>query len=245
VTKRGPGCFPQWSPIACCTLPHEIVFGDESAERRGLEEQPRTTLRRAIHSFTVEVRRRPRLVTNSNPDAQSSETRSAQAAFDRESSGAAAAAFGANIDSSPVDVAPSRPRGRILPSLVPDEPRHRLLEDAPVPATDSERPSRAPKRPLVRARKRGDQASKSPRNSAFSSEEHAPSAERPSTNSQRPSSMQSDEGAGATTRAPSQVVEDGLTLSANGRKRPIMARYVFGNEDKPGARWKRRLLRSR
>jgi hypothetical protein len=57
--------------------------------------------------------------------------------------------------------------------------------------------------------------------------------------------MQSDEGVGATTRAPSQVVEDGLTLSAKGRKRIIMARYVFGDEDKPGERWKRRLLKSR
>ena len=186
--RVGQDCFPQWSPIACCTLPPEIVF--EASDR------------------------------------------------------AAAAAFGANIDSSPVDVAPSRPRGRILPSLVSDEPRHRLLEDAPVPAPESERPSRAPKRPSVRALERATQ-SKSPRNSSFSSEEHAPSAERSSTNSQRTSSMQSDEGAGVTTRAPSQVVADDLTLSANGRKRTIMARYVFGNEDKPGERWKRRLLRSR
>jgi hypothetical protein len=53
-----------------------------------------------------------------------------------------------------------------------------------------------------------------------------------------------DEWPVAKTRAPSQVVEDGLTLSANGRKRTIMARYVFGNEEKPGERWKRRLLRS-
>ena len=80
---------------------------------------------------------------------------------------------------------------------------------------------------------------------SFSSEEDAPSAQRPSTNSQRTSSMQSDEGGGATTRAPNEVVEDALTLSANGRKRTVMARYVFGNEDKPGGRWKRRLLRSR
>jgi hypothetical protein len=202
-------------------------------------------LRRAIPSFTVEVRRRPRLATTSKPDVQSSETKLPQAAFDRASDRAAAAAFGANIDSSPVDVAPSRPRGRILPSLVPDEPRHRLLEDAPVPATDSERPSRAPKRPAVRALQRATQASKSPRNSSFSAEEHAPSPERPLTNSQRTSSLQSDEGAGATTRATSQVVANVLTLSANGRKRTIMARYVFGNQDKPGERWKRRLLRSR
>ena len=202
-------------------------------------------LRRAIPSFTVEVRRRPRLATTSNPDVQSSETKSAPAGFDRASDRAAAAVFGANIDGSPVDVAPSHPRGRILPSLVLDEPRHRLLEDAPVPAPESERPSRAPKRPSVRALERTTQASKSPRNSNFSSEEHGPAAKRPSTNSQRTSSMQSDEGAGVTTRAPSQVVADDLTLSANGRKRTIMARYVFGNEDKPGERWKRRLLRSR
>jgi len=207
----------------------------------------RTTLRHGIPSFTVEVRRRPRLATTSNPDVQSSETRPPQAAFDRESSRAAAAAFGAKMDRSPVDVAPSHPRGRILPSLVPDEPRHRLLEDAPVSVADSERPSRAPKRPLGRAMKRGDQASRSPRNSGFSSEEDAPSAERPSTNSQRTSSMQSDVGAGATTRAPSQVVGDarGLAPTPKGRKRTIMARYVFGDEDKPGERWKRRLLRSR
>ena len=202
-------------------------------------------MRRAVPSFTVEVRRRPRLPITSNPGAQPSHSNPPQAAFDRALDRAAAAAFGANTDSSPVDVAPSHPRGRILPSLVPDEPRHRLLEDAPVPATASERPSRAPKRPSVRALKGATQASSSPRNSSFSSEEHAPSAARPSTNSQRTSSMQSDEGADATARAPSQVVADGLTLSANGRKRTIMARYVFGNEDKPGERWKRRLLRSR
>ena len=199
-------------------------------------------MRRAVPSFTVEVRRRPRLPITSNPGAQPSHSNPPQAAFDRASDRAAAAAFGANTDSSPVDVAPSHPRGRILPSLVPDEPRHHLLEDAPVPATDSERPSRAPK-PSVRASKRATRASKSPRNSSFSS--GSMSVERPSTNSQRTSSMQSDEAAGATTRAPSQVVEDGLTLSAKGRKRIIMARYVFGDEDKPGERWKRRLLRSR
>jgi len=203
-------------------------------------------MRRAVPSFTVEVRRRPRLPITSNPGAESSQSKPPQAAFDRALHGAAAAAFGAKMDRSPVDGAPSRPRGRILPSLVPDEPRHRLREDAPVPAPDSERPSRAPKRPpSVRVLKRASQASKSPRNSSFSSEEHTPSAERPSTNAQQTFSIQSDEEAGATLRALSQIVEDDLTLSANGRKRIIMARYVFGNEDKPGAGWKRRLLRSR
>jgi hypothetical protein len=202
-------------------------------------------LRRAIPSFTVEVRRRPRLATASNPDVQSFGTTPPPAAFDRASDRAAAAAFGANMDRTPAAVAPSHPRGRILPSLVPDKPRRGLLEDTPVPATDAEQPSRAPKRPSVRASKRATEASKSPRNSSFPSREHAASAERPSTHSPRPSNMQSDEGVGATTRAPSQVVEDALTPSTKGRKRTIMARYVFGNEGKPGERWKRRLLTSR
>jgi hypothetical protein len=190
-------------------------------------------LRRAIPSFTVEVRRRPRLTTSSNPDVELSKTKPPPAAFDRESSRAAAAAFGAKIDSCAVDVAALHPKGRILPSLIPDGPWHQL-EDVPVSAGNSERPSRAPKRLSQRARKRGDQASKSAR-----------SVERASTNPQRTSSMQSDEGAVATTRAPSQVVEDGLTSSAKGRERTILARYVFGKEDKPGERWKRRLLRAR
>src|SRR6516225_4035528 len=99
--ESGQDCFPQWSPIACCTLPREIVFGDESAQRRGLT---RTMLGLAIPSFTVEVRRRPRLATTSKPDVQASETKPPQATFDRASDRAAAAVFGANMDSSPVDV---------------------------------------------------------------------------------------------------------------------------------------------
>jgi hypothetical protein len=47
--------------------------------------------------------------------------------------------------------------------------------------------------------------------------------------------MQSDEATGATTRAPSQVVEDALTLSAKGQKRSVMARYVFGNKTNPAS----------
>jgi hypothetical protein len=204
-------------------------------------------MRRAVPSFTVEVRRRPRLPIISNPAAQPSQSNPPQAAFDRASPGAAATAFGAKkMDPSPVDVATSRPTGRILPSLVPDEPWHRLLEDATVSAVASEPPSRAPKRPSVRAAKQGEQASKSPQSSIFSSDENAPLAERPSTKSHRTSGTESGERAGAT-RAPSPIVGDAssLVLTAKGRKRAIMARYVFANEDKPGERWKRRVLRSR
>jgi hypothetical protein len=246
-------------------------------------------LRRAVPSFTVEVRRRPRLAITSNPNVQLSETKSPQAGFDRESHRVAAAPFEAKkVDPSPVDVA-SSPRGRILPSLAPEESLRRTLRDSALTTVESEPPSRAVKR--------GDQASKSPRNSGFSSAESPPLAERLSTASRQPSRVQPDEGAGVSpkvaTTAQSQVVGDsgGLELSAKAmsakarrrdklaisrddhrakpfpndqrsareathpsraddrspqsRKRTIMARYVFGDELKPGERWKRRLLTTR
>jgi hypothetical protein len=192
------------------------------------------------------------------------------------------------VDPSPVDVE-STPGGRILPSLVVEESLRRTLRDAAPTAAESEPPSRTPKR--------RDQASKSPRNSGFSSAANAPLAERLSPASRQPSNVQSDEGAGVSPRvattAPSPVVSDsgGLALSAKakrrdraaqisrddvrakpllndqrsaigtdspatlpsraddrspqGRKRTILARYVFGDELKPGERWKRRLLTTR
>ena len=123
-------------------------------------------MRRAVPSFTVEVRRRPRLATTSNPDAPSSETKSPQGGFDRESHRAAAAAFEAKkADPSPVDVA-SSPKGRILPSLVPEESLRRALQDAASTPAESEPPSRAPKRPRMRTSNGKDQTSKLPRNSS-------------------------------------------------------------------------------
>ena len=207
-------------------------------------------MRRAVPSFTVEVRRRPRLPIISNQRAQPSQSNPPQAAFDRASPGAAATAFGAKkMDCSPADVAASHPKGRILPSLVTDEPRYRLFEDAFVSVADSEPPSRAPKRPSVRAFKRGEQAAKPPQNSSLSSDENAPLAERSSTKSLPTSSAQSHERVDATpkdpTRGPGQGDSRGLELSGKGRKRSILARYVFGDEDKPGEHWKRRLVTPR
>jgi hypothetical protein len=94
-------------------------------------------LRRAVSSFTVEVRRRPRLAITSNPHVQSSETKSPQAGFDRESHRVAAAAFEARkVDPSPVDVASSpgaeffrasSPRSRyVVRSETPHQPRQSL-----------------------------------------------------------------------------------------------------------------------
>jgi hypothetical protein len=172
-------------------------------------------LRRGVPSFIVEVRRRPRLAATSNPDAQSSETRSTQARFDRESQRASAAAFRAKkADPSLVDAA-STPKGRILPSLVPDESLRRTLRDAAPTATESDPPSRAPKRPPVRPPKRRDQASKSPRrNPGFSSDENAPLAESASTTSHQTASAQSVDG-GVSPRALSAKAKrkDKITIS--------------------------------
>ena len=134
-------------------------------------------MRRAVPLFTVEVRRRPRLATTSNPDAQSSETRFPQAGFDRASHRVAAAAFEAKkADPSPTEVASSS-KGRILPSLVPDESLRRTLRDAALTTAEFDPPSRAPKRPPARTSKGKDQASKLPPNSRLSSDENAPVAE--------------------------------------------------------------------
>jgi hypothetical protein len=125
-----------------------------------------------------------------------------------------------------------------------------VRDAAPTPA-ESARPSRAPKRPSVRTLKGKDQASEMPRTSSFSSDANAPLAARRSTKSRRTANAPSDDGAGASARvaptAPSQVAGEsgGLALSAKGRRRTIMARSVFGDELKPGERWKRRLLTSR
>jgi len=253
-------------------------------------------LRRAVPSFTIEVRRRSRLAATSSPNVQSSETKPPQVAFDRESLRAAAAAFEAKkVDQSPVDVAASHPKGRILQSLVPDEPLRRPLRDALLSAAESDPTSRAPKRPSVRPPKGRDQTSKPRRTSGSSSGESAPLADRLSAASRQPSSVRPDEWIGASpsdpTTASSQVVgnsrrpalpakatrrdkmpisvDDGRGTALNdqrstigtnslatpqssvdessrqSRKRTIMGRYVFGDELKPGERWKRRLLTTR
>ena len=250
-------------------------------------------MRRAIPSFTVEVRRRPRLATNSSLSIQPSETKIPQAGVERESHRVTAAAFEAEKSYQfPVDVSASRPKGRILPSLVPEEPLRRQLRDVSLPSSTSDPTSRAQKRPPVRAKKGKDQTSKSPQNSESWSDQTAPLVDNLSAASRRSSGVPLDEGTGASPIAPSQIGENagGLALrskakrrdkmptsfddskatpslkdqrfrtgtdslptplpsidesSRQSRKRTIMGRYVFGDELKPGERWKRRLLRPR
>ena len=174
-------------------------------------------MRHAVPSFTVEVRRRPRRPTTSKPDAQLSEARSPRAGFDRASHRVAAPAFEAEkAVPSPIEVA-SSPKGRILPSLVPDESLRCLRRDAAPTPTESDPPSRAPKRPPMRT-------SKLPRHSRFSSDENAPVAESLSTKPRQASGVQSEEGAGVPPRVAatvqSQVVGDsgGPALSAKAKR---------------------------
>ena len=251
-------------------------------------------MRRTVPSFTVEVRRRPRLAATSRPNEQSLETKPLPAAFDRELHPAEAAAIGAKkADQSCVDV--SAPKGRILPSLVADAPLSRLFRDASLSATESEPTSRVRKRPSARPAKGRAHTFKPPRSSESSPAESTPLADELSAASRQPTSARSDEGIGVSlsdpTTAQSQVNgssggpalrtkakqrdkipisrDDGrarLLLSQwsttrtnspatppssvderspQSRKRTIMSRYVFDDELKPGARWKRRLLGTR
>jgi hypothetical protein len=179
-------------------------------------------LRRAVPSFTVEIRRRSRLAATSSPRAQSSETRSPRAEFDRVSHRAPAAGFVAKeVDPSPVASAPT---GRILPSLLRDERLFRTLRDATPALAESAPTSRAPKRPSARPSQRKDQATKLPQDSSVSAHEGQPVVEEQLTASRRMSRVQSDEGAGASPRgqtgAPSRVGGDSadLALSAKAKR---------------------------
>jgi hypothetical protein len=254
-------------------------------------------LRRAVPSFTVEVRRRPRLATNSSQSVQPSETKTPQAKVERESHRVAAAAFEAEKSNQfSVDVATSHPKGRILQCLVPEEPLRRQFRDASLSASMSDPTPRVQKRPPVRALKGKDQTSKSPRNLESSFDQTVLLVDSLSAASGRSSGLPLDEGTGllpsVPTAEPSQVVGNagGLALrpktkrrdkmptsfddsratpslkdqrsrtgpdspptslpsvdesSRQSRKRTIMGRYVFGDELKPGERWKRRLLIAR
>src|SRR5271166_3368898 len=259
----------------------------------------RTSLRRVIPSFTVEVRRRPRLATNSSQDVQSLETRTRPTAFEREPHRLAAATFEAKTSNQPSgDGAASYPKRRILESLVPGKPPPvGRLEDELLSAATSNPKSRARKPrkpPSVRARKGKDQTSQLPRNLESSSDLTARLAERPSVASVQTTGMSPSDAtavsSGSPTATANRIVRNSggsaprskakrrvqiplalddilATVSAKDqrstsrtdslkalptgvddvsrpnrkRRRTIMGRYVFGDELKPGERWKRRL----
>ncbi len=254
-------------------------------------------MRRAVPSFTVEVRRRPRLAGKSSQDLQLSETETRTAAFENESHRLAARTFGAakTPDQPSGDGASSYPKRRILPSLVPEMPLGGQPQDAFLSAGASPPISHAKKPPSAVPIKGNDHMSASPRNLEASSELTAQLAERSSVGSGRSFAPSSDGTAvslGVPTATVNDVVADTggtaphpmarprvgapITLDASPvpvaakdrgfitrtdalgaittavddvsrpkRKRTIMGRYVFGDELKPGERWKRRLSKRR
>ena len=257
----------------------------------------RASLRRAVPSFTVEVRRRPKLATNPRLELQSSETKTRPAAFGSESRSLAAVTFGAaEAPNQPSgEGAASPPRRRILPSLVPERSPGAPLQDAFSSAATSDPVPRARKPPSASARKGRDQTSKLSRDLELSPELTAPLADRSLVGSVRASLSPSDETA-VSSRVPKATANrvvgnsggpaphkkakrrvqipsaldtssvpvsakdqrsiaptdpfgrlptDSADVSRSNRKRTIMGRYVFGDELKPGERWKRRLSKRR
>ncbi len=254
-------------------------------------------MRRIVPSFTVEVRHRPRLGTNSSQGVQSLETTTRPTAFERESHRVAAATFEAKTSNqTSSDGGASHPTRRILESLVPEKPPVGRCQGELLSAATSIPKSRARKPQLVRARKDKDQTSTAPRSSEASSDLKGQMAESPSVASDQPTGKSpSDATAGSSgipTATANRVVGNSggpaphpkakrrvqipialdarsAAVSANdqrsisqtdsvgalethvddvsrpNRKRTIIGRYVFGDELKPGERWKRRLSKGR
>ena len=143
-------------------------------------------MRRIVPSFTVEVRHRPRLATNSSQGVQSLEATTRPTAFERESHRVAAATFEAKTLNQPSsEGTASYPTRRILESLVPEKPPVGRLQGELSAATSNPK-SRARKAPLVRARKDKEQTSKAPRSSEASSDLTAHMSESPSVASHQP-----------------------------------------------------------
>ena len=157
----------------CCAA---LWFNSQVLWARPIAPPPspvsRASLRRAVPSFTVEVRRRPRLATKANQDLQLSDTKTRPAAFESESHRLAAATFGAaKTPNQPSgDGAASYPKRRILQSLVPEKPPGGQLQDALLSAGASHPMSQAQKPTSVGPIKGKDHTSTSPRKLEASSE---------------------------------------------------------------------------
>ncbi len=147
-------------------------------------------MRRTVPSFTVEVRRRPRLATNTSQGVQLLETKTRPTGFERDSHRLAAATFEVKASNQPTsDSAASSPTRRILESLVPEKPPVGPLQGELLSAATANRRSHARKPPLERGRKDQGQTSKAPRTSEISSDLNGPMEESPSVASNQPNVM--------------------------------------------------------
>lgn len=232
------------------------------------------SLRRAAPSFTVEVRRRPRLATSPTLDLQSPEPKTPRAVFPSEAHRLAAVTFGAvKAPVQPSGAGAAPPERRILPSLAPEPLPDAPLHDAFPPAAVLDPAPRARKLPSAGARTVKDEPSKVSRTPECSPELIAHLADRSSAAkaaatptasrivrnpAQRNKAKPAVQIPVARDAAPVQAsAEDQRSVPAadpsaappadggdaprSKRKRTIMSRYVFGDELKPGERWKRRL----
>ncbi len=113
-------------------------------------------MRRAVPSFTVEVRHRPRLPTNASQNSQLSQIKARPAAFESEAHRLASATFAAaKTPGQPSgDGAASYPTRRILPSLVPEPPPNAQVSAATARARKphSPRPAKGKDNGLSRMR---------------------------------------------------------------------------------------------
>jgi hypothetical protein len=105
-------------------------------------------VRRATPSFTVEIRRKSKQVTSQSPDALATQTQPRAPELFRPSRADVDAALQAKqAEAAGTSAEPSHTKGRILPSLLEEEPPNRLLRDsssslhetAPTPTTPSQR----------------------------------------------------------------------------------------------------------
>ena len=137
-------------------------------------------MRRIVPSFTVEVRRRPRLAADPREDMVSLETKSRPTVFQREVRRITAATFEAKT-SNPFadDGAASYPKRRILESLVPDKP--------PGGGLQAESSSEDTANPKLRTRRRPSERALSQPLEGLS-DMTSQSAERPSVASVQPAS---------------------------------------------------------
>jgi hypothetical protein len=154
-------------------------------------------LRHAVPSFTVEVRRRPRLVTSPSQQLQSSKSKTPPTAFRSDSYRLAAAAFGTTKtpDQPFIKDEASPPKRRILPSLIPEPSPDGQHRDALLFAAGSDAVSRVRKPPAVRPMKGRDPESKLSRNLELSPEQMTQEVDRSSVRSVRASLSPSDESA--------------------------------------------------
>ena len=121
----------------------------------------RTTLKRPIPSFSVEIRKRPGRTADPGVNTRLFETKAPLSEFDRDSHRAAAAIFAPRSDVvAPILAPKSAPAGRVLPVLVVDQPLNTESRDELSPTTNIEQSSQAADRPPPRSREGGASPSK-------------------------------------------------------------------------------------